>query len=97
MNGVCYYGTSYRPSTSPNYASSQLTNSPTWVPPAYLNNYMSIQFNSPQIIHYIQIKGNNFGYVTDYLLHYRNKDGSPLICWNSCQRVRGNTNGSEIS
>lgn len=66
-------------------------------PPSYINNYLSISTSKPQIIHYIQLQGTSNGYVTHYLIQYRNKESSPFICWNSCQKVRGNVNGNEVA
>lgn len=66
-------------------------------PPPYINNYLSIQTIKPQIIHYIQLQGTSNGYVTHYLIQYRNKENSPFICWNSCQKVRGNVNGNDMA
>ena len=96
INGVSYQGTSLQPNNIFTFV-AQILNSPIWVPPTYLNNYMSLSFTTTQIIHYIQIQGSSSGFVTDYVLHFRNKDGAPLICWNSCQIIKGPKNGVDLS
>lgn len=86
-----YSATQYRPGQTLN---PQPFNSGVYKPPPYINNFISISTQKPQIIHYIQLQGTSNGYVTHYLIQYRNKESSPFICWNSCQKVRGNVNGN---
>ena len=89
-----YFSTTNRPGQ---ISSAQRVNSLIYTPPSFVNNYFAFIASKPQIIHYIQLQGSTEGYVTHYLIHYRNKPNAPFICWNGCQRVRGNVNGNEVA
>lgn len=67
-----------------------------WNPPSYLNNYISIVSTTVQIIFTIEVTGCSSGHVTYFQLQFRNKVESPFICWNSCQKVPGNVDGSNV-
>jgi hypothetical protein len=89
-----YFYTTNRPGQN---ATAQRFSNLIYNPPSFLNNYFAFVASKPQIIHYIQLQGSQSGYVTHYQIQYRNKDNAPFICWNSCQKVRGNMNGNEIA
>jgi hypothetical protein len=75
------------------YSSNGLNTPPTigsstyWSPSTQqLNEYISIIVSngSPQIIFQIGIHGNSQGWVSGYIIQFRNKPNAPFICWNSC-------------
>jgi hypothetical protein len=35
--------------------------------------------------------------VSAYILHFRNRADAPFICWNSCNQIAGNSDGSTVS
>ena len=67
-----------------------------WSPPPSANQYLGIISSSPQIIHQIQVQGSREGWVKEFIIQFRNNREGPLICWNSCLRVKGNENGFEV-
>lgn len=88
------------------YSSNGLNSPPifgrttVWSPASsQLNEYLSVQASngSPQIIFQLGIRGNSQGWVTSYILQFRNKPGAPFICWNACNEIIGNSNGQSSS
>ena len=43
------------------------------------------------------MRGNRQGWVSGYVLYYRNKKEGPFICWNGCNMVVANTDGDSTS
>lgn len=64
-----------------------------------LNQYISITFTSgrPQAIFQVGVKGTQQGWVSGYVLQFKNRDDAPWICWNGCDKVVGNSDGSSTS
>lgn len=79
-------------SSGPWIGSSQL-----WSPTTNtLNEYLSISAlgTAPFILFQIDIQGNSNGWVTGYIIQFRNRVDAPFVCWNSCNQVSGNTDGA---
>lgn len=71
-----------------------------WSPSrSQLNEYLSIQVGSgnPQIIFQVTIQGNPQGWVTGYVIQFKNSQNAPFICWNSCNQITGNSDGTSPS
>lgn len=65
-----------------------------WTPQPNLNNYMLIDLGSaPKAIFAISIRGNPFGWVLGYVIECQNRYDIPYFCYNSCNMVRGNSDG----
>lgn len=88
------------------YSSNGLNSAPLfgssvfWSPSrSQLNEYISIQVpsGSPQIIFQIGIKGSSQGWVSGYILQFKNRPDAPFICWNSCNQIAGNSDGQSTS
>lgn len=88
------------------YSSNGLNNPPMigsssiWSPSiSQLNQYISITVlnGSPQIIFQIGTRGSSQGWVSGYIIQFKNKPNAPFICWNSCNKIIGNSDGINTS
>jgi hypothetical protein len=88
------------------YSSNGLNSPPfigssvTWSPSnSKLGEYLSIQVPSgaPQIIFQVGLRGSSQGWVSGYIIQFKNRPDAPFICWNSCNQIEGNTNGQGTS
>jgi hypothetical protein len=75
------------------YSSNGLNSPPTfgstvtWSPSkSQLNEYISVQVpsGSPQIIFQVGVRGSAQGWVSGYVIQFKNRPDAPFICWNSC-------------
>ncbi len=64
-----------------------------------LNQYISVTFSSgrPQAIFQLGIRGTQQGWVSGYVLQFKNRNDAPWICWNGCDKVAGNSDGGSTS
>lgn len=113
LNNTCYRSTTQLAKLSSSlssylfaYSSNGLTSFPTigsntfWSPSqSQLNEYLSIQTanGKPQIVFQIDIRGNAQGWVSGYVLYFKNRGDAPFICWNGCNMVEGNSEGVRTS
>jgi hypothetical protein len=51
----------------------------------------------PQIIFQVSIRGAQQGWVTGYIIQFKNRPDAPFICWNGCNSINGNRDGSSVS
>jgi hypothetical protein len=88
------------------YSSNGLNSSPyfgsstTWSPSkSQLGEYLSIQVPSgtPQIIFQVGLRGSPQGWVSGYVIEFKNRPDAPFICWNSCNQIAGNSDGQSTS
>lgn len=72
-----------------------------WTPSSLrINEYLSMTFTASsraRVIFQIGIRGSQQGWVSGYVLYYRNKQDGPFVCWNGCNMVAGNSDGSSTS
>jgi hypothetical protein len=71
-----------------------------WTPSSLqINEYLSMTFthNQPQIIFQVGVRGTRQGWVSGYVLYYRNRADAPFVCWNGCNMVVGNSDGDTTS
>ena len=72
-----------------------------WTPSTLqINEYLSMSFTTTtksRIIFQIGVRGSQQGWVSGYVLYYKNKADSPFVCWNGCNMVSGNSDGASTS
>lgn len=71
-----------------------------WSPASFkINEYLSVVIvgGKPQIVFQVSIKGSSQGWVTGYVIHFKNRPDAPFICWNGCNMVTGNADGNNVS
>ncbi len=71
-----------------------------WTPSAIqVNQYIALTFVSgkPQAIFQIGIKGHPQGWMSGYVLQFKNRGDAPWICWNGCSMIQGNNDGGSTS
>lgn len=109
LNNSCYRSWSQLSKLSDNslnfiftYSSNGLNSFPFigsnsfWSPAhSQLNEYLSIVVSNgrPQIVFQIDIKGSRQGWVSGYIIQFKNRADAPFICWNSCNVVNANADG----
>ena len=64
-----------------------------------VNQYLQMKFTEGKgrIIFQVGVRGNRQGWVSGYVLYYKNKEDGPLICWNGCNMISANTDGDSTS
>jgi hypothetical protein len=81
--------------TSPFIGSSSF-----WSPSlSKINEYLSLSVvgGRPQIVFQVSIRGAQQGWVTGYVIQFKNRQDTPFICWNGCNNISGNNDGSSVS
>ena len=82
-------------STSPFIGTSSF-----WSPSSSkINEYLSLSVvgGRPQIVFQVSIRGAQQGWVTGYVIQFKNRQDAPFICWNGCNSISGNNDGSSVS
>lgn len=88
----CRFGYSSGNNGQSSFIGSNVFWSPTQ---ARLNEYISMSFpqGRARIVFQVAIRGSRQGWVSGYVLYFKNKQDSPFVCWNGCNMVTGNTDG----
>ena len=71
-----------------------------WSPSASkINEYLSVIIGAgkPQIVFVVSTKGNPQGWVSSYVIQFKNRPDAPFVCWNGCNAISGNNDASNVS
>jgi hypothetical protein len=96
LGSACRFSYSSGSIAQPPYIGSSFFWSPSQL---QINQFLSVSFTNsrPQAIFQIGVKGSQQGWVSGYVVQFKNRADAPWICWNGCNMIVGNSDGSSTS
>lgn len=49
-----------------------------------------MNFGRTTIVEAVSLRGQSNGWITEYIIQFRNSEDMPYVCWNGCQPIAGN-------